>query len=191
MSRARITQTLSSMTLFKSLNPKELELLAMVMNEQIISRGDTICVEGEPGSCCYFIAQGVVEVRVRVDDDNDRLLATLREGQLFGHLSLVDSGPRTATCVAVTTSRLFVLERDDFETLFSSGTRFAFKFQDMIARTAAQQLRLANDRLALMLSRESPQTDKKALSDLRELLARTDTNLEVEVVYPDGHTWKG
>jgi hypothetical protein len=61
----------------------------------------------------------------------------------------------------------------------------------MIARTAAQQLRLANDRLALMLSRESPQTDKKALSDLRELLARTDTNLEVEVVYPDGHTWKG
>lgn len=191
MSRSRIIQTLSSMTLFKSLNPKELELLAMVMNEQIISRGDTICVEGEPGSCCYFIAQGNVEVRVRVDDDNDRLLATLREGQLFGHLSLVDAGPRTATCVAGTTCRLFVLERDDFETLFSSGTRFAFKFQDMIARTAAQQLRLANDRLALMLSHESPQTDKKALSDLRDLLARTDTNLEVEVVYPEGQYWKG
>jgi CRP-like cAMP-binding protein len=185
MSTSRIAQTLAEMKLFSGLNPKELDLLAMVMAEKVVSRGDVICVEGEPGSCCYFIAQGVVEVRVRAGQHEDRLLATLREGQLFGHLSLVDVGPRTATCIAGTTSRLFVLERDDFETLFNSGTRFAFKFQDMIARAAAQQLRIANDRLSLVLSQKQPIAERDAMSDLRDLLARTDSNMKIEVVYGD------
>jgi CRP/FNR family transcriptional regulator, cyclic AMP receptor protein len=151
VSKGRIVEALSDMALFRFLNAKELELLAMVMSEVTVSAGDAICTEGDAGSTCFFIVRGVVDVRKNIGDDDDRVITTLREGQLFGHLALVDTGPRTATCVAATTTRLLVLERDDFDTLFSNNTRFAFKFQDVIARTAAQQLRLANERLTMII----------------------------------------
>ncbi len=186
MSMETVSQALASMKVFAGLTPKELNLLAMVLTEKLVSRGEVICAEGEPGSCCYFIAQGLVEIRVRASKKQERLLTTLRDGQLFGYLSLVDAGPRTATCVAGTDTRLLVLERSDFDTLFSSGTRFAFKFQDMVARAAAQHLRIANERLSLVLSQKHSTGEKDAVSDLSELLARTDSHIEVEVVYGDG-----
>jgi CRP-like cAMP-binding protein len=148
--KQEIVQALSDIALFRFLSVRELEVLAMVMKLVTVSAGETICREGEAGSTCFFIASGVLDVHKRSGDE-DRVLTTLREGQLFGHLALVDSGPRTATCVAVTTTRLLVLERSDFDALFSNNTRFAFKFQDVIARTAAQQLRLATERLSILM----------------------------------------
>jgi len=156
VSRQDIVQALSEIALFRSLSVRELEVLALVMKLVTVSPNDTICREGEAGSTCFFIASGVVDVYKRSGDQN-RVLTTLREGQLFGHLALVDSGPRTATCVAATTARLLVLDRGDFDALFSNNTRFAFKFQDVIARTAAQQLRLATERLSILMGRAAAQ----------------------------------
>ena len=150
MSKQDILQALSDIALFRFLNVRELELLALVMKQITVSAGDTLCREGEAGSTCFFIASGVVDVHKRSGDE-DRVLTTLREGQMFGHLALVDSGPRTATCIAATTASLLVLERNDFDTLFNNNTRFAFKFQDVIARTAAEQLRLATERLSILM----------------------------------------
>jgi CRP-like cAMP-binding protein len=186
MSRTRISQVLADMAIFSGLNPRERELLAMVMRERVVQRGEVICEEGDEGTCCYFIAQGVVEVRKRVGRDAEQVLVSLRDGQLFGHLALVEPGPRTATCLASTTCRLLTLERDDFDTLFASGTRFAFKFQEVIAITAAQQLRLANERLSVLLAQTAsgPPIDPDAFGSLGRMLAQTDTQLRWDRTEP-------
>src|SRR5678815_1684146 len=49
----------------------------------------------------------------------DRIILTVAEaGDLFGELALLDSGPRTATAVALTDTELLVLDRDDLLLLF-------------------------------------------------------------------------
>jgi CRP/FNR family transcriptional regulator len=48
-----------------------------------------------------------------------KIVLTISEaGDLFGELSLLDSGPRTATAVALTDTELLMLDRDDLLLLF-------------------------------------------------------------------------
>jgi CRP-like cAMP-binding protein len=187
MSKGDAARLLGEMPIFQSLSVRELELMSMVMREVTVSAGDPICREGEPGSTCYFIVSGVVEVYKNVGSDS-RLITTLHDGQLFGHLALVDAGPRTATCVAATPTHVLTLERRDFDALFTNNTRFAFKFQDVIARTAARQLRIATERLSMLMSQSQARTagnprstgDMEAIRDLAEELSRSSSQVKLD-----------
>ena len=169
---------LRAMPLFKDLTDKELDLLAMVMKPEGFQEGQIICKEGEPGRCCYFIVDGEVDVVKTLDTGENRVLATLRPHDVFGQISLIDAGPRSATCRARTRAAMFRLDRQDFDTLFSSGSKFAFRFQLGIARIAAHQLREANRRLNLLITPHRKHQSKQReemLSEVREILARSDS----------------
>lgn len=170
---------LRKLSVFQGLTDKELDLLAMVMRKQDYAEGDFIINEGEPGHTCYFIVRGEVEVRKRMRDGRLRTITTLRGDQMFGHVSLIDAGPRSASCVATRGTRCLLLDRADFDTLFQSGTRFAFKFQEVIGRTVASQLRSANERLSLLAvhrgSRMAKADRRQAFEDVQVQLIAGDT----------------
>lgn len=170
---------LRQLAVFQDLTDKELDLLAMVMRKQDYAEGDAIISEGEPGHTCYFIVRGEVEIRKRMRDGRQRTITTLRDDQMFGHLSLIDAGPRSATCIATRGTRCLLLDRADFDTLFHSGTRFAFKFQEVIGRTVAAQLRGANERLSLLAIRRGEMLERtqrrQALEDVQVHLITSDT----------------
>ena len=52
--------------------------------------------------------------RVKVSDTKE---VRLGAGEIFGEMSLLDGGPRSATVVAETVLRLLVINRTNFETL--------------------------------------------------------------------------
>ncbi|MFT6629881.1 MAG: CRP-like cAMP-binding protein, partial [Flavobacteriales bacterium] len=102
-----------------------------------------------------------------VKNGGERVLTTLREDAIFGQIALVDSGKRTATCRALGDVHLARLQRADFDTLFTSGSTFAFLFQEAIAKVAVGQLRHANSRLQLlMLQAKSSNEDLEEVSDI-------------------------
>ena len=172
-------ERLRRVALFENLSPDELKLLAMVLREETYEPGHVVCTEGEPGRCCYFIAEGEIDVTKRLGEDEDRVLATLRRGNLFGQIALIDAGPRSASCRARTRASVFRLDRQDFDTLFSSGSRFAFRFQLAIAQLAAGQLREANRKLNLLLTtskRRTPSQRDRLLSEVQDILARSDVS---------------
>jgi CRP-like cAMP-binding protein len=103
----------------------------------------TICSEGEEGDAAYFIASGSVQVL-----RSGKPLAQLQAGEWFGMVALMDGGPRSATCVTQGPTRLLRLGRPDFETLFSSGNRFAFQLVEGMARQLVKNLRAADLLLA-------------------------------------------
>lgn len=182
MSNRPSVDILKQIPMLSDLRPAELDALAMVTQLEAFRPGATICREGEPGSSCFFIVRGDVEVSKRVAGAGERPITTLKNGAIFGHISLVDSGPRSATCTAKTPTSCVVLDRPDFDTLFSSGSQFAFRFQEVIARAAAEQLRKANERLTLLLSagggRERAEEDK-SIRELQEMLLKMDTGSDL------------
>lgn len=175
-----LDELLQSMPALRGLRPKERELLSMVMKEERYRPGDAIVHEGEPGHSCYFIIDGEVEVLKAIGRGQERVITTLRRDGLFGQIALVDAGKRAATCRARTHVHVARLDRQDFDTLFSSGSHFAFQFQNVIARADAQQLRQANSRLNLLLSRrkqvEADSARDAALRDVQDMLAMSDTD---------------
>jgi CRP-like cAMP-binding protein len=181
---------LKKIPMLSDLRSGELDALTMVTQLESYRPAATICREGEPGSSCFFIVSGEVDVSKRVDGAGDRTITTLRPGAMFGHISLVDSGPRSATCTAKNPVTCVVLDRPDFDTLFSSGSQFAFRFQEVIARAAAEQLRKANERLSLLLSStatRSRTSENKSIRELQDMLVKIDTGVDL----PRLGSWRG
>ncbi|HTP59854.1 MAG TPA: cyclic nucleotide-binding domain-containing protein, partial [Spirochaetia bacterium] len=62
--------------------------------------GQMVFCEHEPGKELYIVKSGKVEI-LKVTPPEEMILSILREGDIFGELSIVTSKPRNATAVAI------------------------------------------------------------------------------------------
>lgn len=98
--------------------------------------------EGEVGDAAYFLLAGEVTV-----GRNGRTFANLGPGAMFGLVSAIDQGPRSASCVTCGPARLLRLSDKDFDALFGSGHKFAFHLVELVSRQLVSHLRNANQLL--------------------------------------------
>lgn len=130
----------------------DLEALASVLTVREFADGDAICIQGDPGTSAYFIGRGNVEVRVGAARSR---VAVLRAGQMFGQMSLVDGGPRSATCRAVGNTVVYELSARGLNGLGRSSAALATRLLWRISRQLAVNLRNA-DILLTRLAEANP-----------------------------------
>src|SRR5690242_1842754 len=70
---------------------------------------------GDPGNALYIVRSGEFEIFVRNDEGEKIVLEVSQPGDVFGEMSLLDGGPRTAWVHAVTEGELLRLDREHFE----------------------------------------------------------------------------
>lgn len=92
--------------------------LANVVDAVKLSAGETLFHTGDPGEALFVVRSGSIELYIKDTAGQKIVLTIAEEGSLFGELSLLDSGPRTATAIALSDSELLVLDRDDLLLLF-------------------------------------------------------------------------
>lgn len=124
-------ELLRKVPFFRDVRPEEFERVTRRLRPRTSPAGEVIIRQGEEGDSLYLIARGVIRVS-REDDGSRRDLATLLAGDFFGEMALLHGDPRTATCRAVTPCALYVLGRDDLETVASAcpGIREALEEAD-------------------------------------------------------------
>lgn len=105
------TDLVSSIPLFARVPPKTAERIASIATERHYAPGTDIVTEGEPGVALYVIADGTADV-VHAGEASPR--ATLRKGDSFGELALIDGQPRTATIRATSNVTCLAFPRWDF-----------------------------------------------------------------------------
>ena len=108
-----VTKLLKQASPFSTLDGERLRRLAARLERLEVTTGETIIRQGEAGEECYVLRSGRVEVRARGAQDDERILATLDPGSLFGEAALLTDGPRNATVRALEPSMLLVLRRTD------------------------------------------------------------------------------
>jgi CRP/FNR family transcriptional regulator, cyclic AMP receptor protein len=109
---------LAGIEFFAFLTEEDRQALANVVDSMTLNAGDTLFHAGEPGESLFIVRSGSIELFIK-DTVGQKIVLTVAEaGDLFGELSLLDSGPRTATAVAMTETELLVLDRDDLLLLF-------------------------------------------------------------------------
>lgn len=103
--------------LFRPLKPEERKNLASVFEYQAFEENAGIIKEGDEGDCMYVMQSGEVSVHT-TDPMGDKVgLATLKAGDFFGEMSLIQSKPRTANVTALTPVEVMMLNKDDFDNL--------------------------------------------------------------------------
>lgn len=75
-----------------------------------VPEGFVIIKDGDAAGSMFFIRDGLVEVT-----KDERLLAVLEPGEVFGEMSLVDGRPRSANVAALQPSALLRIDRSAFE----------------------------------------------------------------------------
>ena len=108
-----VTKLLKQASPFSTLDGERLRRLAARLERLEISTGETIIRQGEAGEECYVLRSGRVEVLTSGAQGDERILATLDPGSLFGEAALLTDGLRNATVRALKPSTLLVLRRTD------------------------------------------------------------------------------
>lgn len=100
-----------------------------------IPTDEVVIREGTPGPGLYVILGGEVEVN-KFEGDSRVHLANLKEGSVFGEISLVQDTPTTATVKAVRGGEFLFLSRDDFRELVQQRPAI----REALAQLSAERL---------------------------------------------------
>jgi CRP/FNR family cyclic AMP-dependent transcriptional regulator len=125
---------LAEVPLFALLDEQERATLAAILDTIHFNKGDIIFSHGDPADTLYVVRQGHVQVYVENDDGGRIIVGENERGDVFGELSFLDGGPRTATAIAVEDADLFVLDRGDLLEMITKHPHAAMDLLTVIGR---------------------------------------------------------
>lgn len=111
-------EMLAGIEFFEMLEEDDRIALADVIDYEKLDAGQILFQTGEPGDALYIVRSGEIELYIKDTAGQKIVLNVVSPGEMFGELSLLDSGPRSATATALTETELLVLDRDDLLLLF-------------------------------------------------------------------------
>lgn len=135
--------------IFYELTNTQLELVASICSEKHFQAGDTVFEENSPGTELYVIANGEVEIVVnpalvgkKDSASGIYTIATLRRGQSFGEVSLVDEGVRSAGArCSQPDTHLIAIPRDKLMLLCDTYPQLGYRLMRNLAADLAMKIR--------------------------------------------------
>lgn len=166
---SNIVNYLKQSDIFYQFTPTQLEMVANLCQEVVFKAGEIIFKENSSSKELYVIVQGDVEILINPSTvgpssekkHSDSVIATLRRGQSFGEVALVDEGLRSASArAAQKETRLLVISRDKLIMLCETYPQLGYRLMYNLAADLAMKIRNTDLRIREQLLYKS-QDDKK------------------------------
>jgi CRP/FNR family transcriptional regulator, cyclic AMP receptor protein len=132
---------LKSLNIFQDTPENILAEIAPLMTGEEFEKDSLIFNEGEVGECLYIIFKGEVKISKR-----NMTLDILKEHEVFGELSLLDTETRSATATAYTDCTLFKIDQEPFFDLMEARPEILRG----IIKILSKRLRSLNEKTAGM-----------------------------------------
>lgn len=144
---SEIINYLKQSDIFYQFTHTQLELVSNLCQEKTFNEGETIFEENSSSKELYVIIQG--EVNIIVDPSvvgnqpgEKMILTTLRRGQSFGEVALVDEGLRSATAQArQKNTRLLIIPREKILMLCETYPQLGYRMMYNLAADLAMKIR--------------------------------------------------
>jgi CRP-like cAMP-binding protein len=127
--RRETAKALSVVPLFAGLSKRDLDRLAEETDVVSFPAGATIVEEGLLGETMFVVLSGEAKVV-----QHKRRLGTVRPGDFFGEVALLDGAPRSASVVAETPLEAIRLYRRTLLKLLEAEPQLALKILDSLVR---------------------------------------------------------
>jgi len=134
---AASADALKQVPLFASLSNRRLRVLARASTIHGYRDGERIVEAGTSGSDLFVILDGFTNVML-----GDQRVARLGAGEMFGEISLLDPGPRTADVISDGPTRCVHLSGKDFQEILEADPRLAISVLQIVARRLRELDRL-------------------------------------------------
>ena len=118
---------LRKVPLFARLDAPELSAIAQLAQRRTFEQRDIIVQQADAGGELFVIVEGHVKVISAGMDGRDSALNIMGPGEVFGEVSLLDGGPRSATVAALDACSLLSIRREPFMRFLESSPRTAIE----------------------------------------------------------------
>ncbi|MGI8871637.1 MAG: Crp/Fnr family transcriptional regulator [Candidatus Limnocylindria bacterium] len=169
-----VRELLAGCPLFRDVEPAALADVERHLRRRRFRRGEVIFHQGDAGDALHIVTGGAVKILLPSPEGEEAIIATLRPGDFFGELSLLDGAPRSATAAALEPTETLSLPRADFLELVGADPAL----RDALLRSLAGELRRLTGhveelhfldlagRLATRLARLARDADPEARQDV-------------------------
>lgn len=167
---SNIVNYLRQSDIFYQFTPTQLEMVANLCQEAVFQSGEIVFKENSGSKELYVITQGEVEILINPSmvgatrDGNGQtgsVITTLRRGQSFGEIALVDEGLRSASARASQKeTHLLVISRDKLIMLCETYPQLGYRLMYNLAADLAMKIRNTDLRIREQLLYKH-QDDKK------------------------------
>ena len=151
---------LADIPMFSLLDDDERATLAELLETHHYSRGQTIFQYGDAGDTLYIVRTGRVQVFVENNEGEKIVFGENEPGDLFGEISLLDGGPRTANAIVIDDCELLELDRDGLFHLVQKRPHAGIDMLTVMGR----RLRATDELLRTHVSRNLNEEEEERLS---------------------------
>jgi CRP-like cAMP-binding protein len=130
-------ESLRRCALFAHADDRILAEVARGLRRRRFKRNEVIFHQGDPGDSLHIIATGAAKIVLPSAEGEEAIIASLRPGDFFGELALLDGATRSATATALEPTETLVLPRVVFRELLDADARL----RDALLEGLAHELR--------------------------------------------------
>ena len=145
-------ELLQKLHLFQKLTFDETSRLGSLIQYLDVPAETVIIEQNALGDALYVIARGEVRISRDADEDGQHSaneeIGRLKDGELFGEMSLIDDVLTSARVTTATPCRLLKMPRAAFEGMLAADDKLAVKVYRSFIRTMSDRLRRANAQLS-------------------------------------------
>ena len=129
MSFSKKVSLLKKTDIFKNTPEEDLVGISNILEEITLKAGDSIFSKNDIGDCMYIVKKGSVRIH-----DGAYTFAILKENEVFGELSLLDSETRSASATSNEDSILLKLDQLPFYKILSKDQEVLKGILQMLCR---------------------------------------------------------
>lgn len=138
--QTNIQKKIAQNQLFRKIPPEIFQNLIPSLKIKRFSDGDVIFEDGSEGGELFLLLTGSVKVSKLKRSGEEIILGTIKAGDCFGELSMVDRQSRSARIVAKGKCQAVVLPKNKFDYIYRRSPVFAVN----VLQTVVRRLRSAN-----------------------------------------------
>jgi CRP-like cAMP-binding protein len=139
---------LRSLDLFKGLKNRELGQLVQSLHSRTYREGEILFLEGDIGRALFILESGSVELTKQDPSGKEQKIYTLKPGDFFGEMALLEQLPRTASARSLERSQLHLLYRSKLDALLHSYPRIGISILGHLAQILSARLRRSSQAVA-------------------------------------------
>jgi CRP-like cAMP-binding protein len=109
--------------LFAHVDDAGLRVLAGLMRPRRFRRNEVIFHQQDVGDSLHIVVDGGVKIVLPSAEGEEAIIASLKPGDFFGELALLDGSPRSTTATALEPTETLALPRDQFLRLLPEDPR--------------------------------------------------------------------
>lgn len=170
----KLTESILKNPIFAGLSDKEAEELASHCEVILLPPKRKVFSQGDEAKGMYILFRGMLEIRVEDLKGEEHSVGILEKGEIFGEMSVLDFGVRSASCYTTADVILLYIPGSSFRTMMKEGSPAIHRLLRFVLKRACFRLRALDDRLDTLFLEDKKKQEELGVQPTQENIDKKD-----------------